>query len=66
MAKGPNPVEIYEAARAQLRPVLAASSAQPDSSTPCTDWTVQSVTDHAISVQQFAYEVLGRGTPTYL
>lgn len=40
MAQGPNPIEIYEMARNQLRPILVASSAQPSASTPCTDWTV--------------------------
>ncbi len=63
MAQGPNPIEIYELARAQLRPILAASSAQPGSSTPCSEWTVQSLINHAISVQQFAQDVLGPGTP---
>ena len=62
MAQGPNPIDVYEAARAQLRPILAAGSAQLGSSTPCTEWTVQSLINHAISVQQFAQDVLGPGT----
>ena len=63
MAQGPNPIELYEAARAQLRSVMTASSGQLDSSTPCAEWTVQSVINHAIATQQFAYDVLGPGTP---
>ena len=63
MAQGPNPIEVYEQARAQLRPILAASSAKLSSSTPCTEWNVQSLINHAISVQQFAQDVLGPGTP---
>ena len=63
MASGPNPVEVYQAALAQLRPVLATGSQQPGSSTPCVEWTVQSLVNHAISVQNFAFTVLGPGTP---
>ena len=63
MASGPNPIEIYEAARAHLRPILTASSAQPNSSTPCAEWNVQSVVNHAIAVQNFAFTVLSSGTP---
>ena len=63
MAEGPNPIEVYQAAVAQLRPILTASSEKPGSSTPCSEWTVQSLANHAISVQQFAFDVLGPGTP---
>jgi len=63
MASGPNPVEVYQAALAQLRPILATGSGTPDSSTPCSEWNVQSLVNHAISVQNFAYTVLGPGTP---
>ena len=62
MVQGPNPIEIYGQARMQLRPILAASSAQPSSSTPCSEWTVQSLINHAISIQQFAQDVLGLGS----
>ncbi|MDA1129775.1 MAG: TIGR03086 family metal-binding protein [Chloroflexi bacterium] len=63
MAQGPNPVDLYEAARAQLRPILAASSGKLRSSTPCTEWTVQSLINHAIATQRFTQDVLGPGTP---
>ena len=63
MASGPNPIEIYQAALAQLRPILATGSASPDSSTPCVEWNIQSLVNHAISVQNFAFTVLGPGTP---
>ncbi|NQW21869.1 MAG: TIGR03086 family protein [SAR202 cluster bacterium] len=63
MAQRPNPIEIYEAVRAQLRPILTAGAAQPNSSTTCSEWNVQALVNHAISVQQFAQDVLGPGTP---
>ena len=63
MASGPNPVEVYQAALAQLRPILATGSGTPDSSTPCSEWNVQSLVNHAIAVQNFAFTVLGSGTP---
>jgi len=63
MAEGPNPIEVYQAALAQLRPILAKGSATPDSSTPCVEWNVQSLVNHAIAVQNFAFTVLGPGTP---
>ncbi len=65
MAQGPNPIEVYEQARAQLRPILAASSTQLGSSTPCTEWTVQSLINHAISVQQFAHDGWVRARRTH-
>ena len=58
MAQGPNPIEIYEQAWAQLRPILAASSGKNSSSTPCTDWNVQSLINHALAVQNFANSTL--------
>ena len=66
MASGPNPIEVYQAALAQLRPILATGSATPDSSTTCPEWNVQSLVNHAIAVQNFAFTVLGSGTPDNL
>jgi uncharacterized protein (TIGR03086 family) len=63
MAEGPNPIEVYQAALAQLRPILAKGSTTPDSSTPCVEWSVQSLVNHAIAVQNFAFNVIGPGTP---
>ncbi|MCH7737219.1 MAG: TIGR03086 family protein [Chloroflexi bacterium] len=62
MAQGPDPVEIYEQAWAQLRPILAASSGQHGSSTPCTEWNVQSLINHALAVQNFAYSTLSKAS----
>ena len=59
MAQGPNPIEAYQGAVQQLSTKLAAVSAnQHNSSTPCSEWTVQSLINHAIAVQVFANNVL--------
>ena len=60
MAQGPNPVEVYEQAWAQLQPILAASSGKTSSSTPCTEWNVQSLINHALAVQNFANSTLSK------
>jgi len=61
--QGPNPIDIYELTRGQFRPILSAvASSQLSSSTPCTEWTVQKLINHALAVQQFAQDVLGDGT----
>ena len=60
MAQGPNPVELYEQAWAQLQPILAAGSGQFGSSTPCTEWNVQSLINHALAVQTFANSTLSK------
>ena len=60
MAQGPNPIDIYEQAWAQLQPILAASSGQHTSSTPCAEWNVQSLINHALAVQTFANSTLSK------
>ena len=60
MAQGPNPIEIYEKAWAQLQPILAGSTGKNSSSTPCTDWNVQSLINHALAVQNFADSTLSK------
>ena len=60
MAQGLNPVEVYEQAWAQLQPILAASSGKTSSSTPCTEWNVQSLINHALAVQNFANSTLSK------
>ena len=59
--QGPNPIEIYEQAVAQYRPILAAIKAeQHKSATPCTDWTVEALINHSLATQRFAQAVLGK------
>ena len=54
MAQGPNPIEAYESAVKALMPIMAGvTAAQLNSDTPCTDWSVQSVINHALAVQAF-------------
>ena len=59
--QGPNPIEIYEQALAQYRPILAAIKAeQHKSSTLCTDWTVEALINHSLATQRFAQAVLSK------
>ena len=60
MAQGPNPIELYEKAWAQLQPILAGSTGKNSSSTPCTEWNVQSLINHALAVQNFANTTLSK------
>ena len=63
MAQGPNPIEAYQGAVQQLSAKLAAVTAsQHNSSTPCSEWTVQSLINHTIAVQRFANNVLSGAT----
>ncbi|HIM62694.1 MAG TPA: TIGR03086 family protein [Dehalococcoidia bacterium] len=39
------------------------TAAQLNSDTPCTEWSVQSLINHALAVQAFANSVVGKGTP---
>lgn len=57
--QGPNPIEAYQGAVKQINSAMAAVTAnQLNSSTPCAEWTVQSVINHALAVQSFADAVL--------
>lgn len=59
----PNPIEVYETAIKALTPILAGvTAAQLSSNTPCTEWTVRSLINHSIAVQNFANTVLSKGT----
>lgn len=61
--QGPNPIDIYELTRSKLRPILeAVNSGQFGSSTPCVEWTVQNLINHALGVQHFAQSVLAPGS----
>ena len=54
MAEGPNPVEAYESAVKAMMPIMAGvTAAQLNSDTACSDWSVQSVINHALAVQAF-------------
>ena len=39
------------------------TAAQLNSDTPCTEWSVQSLINHALAVQALANSVVGKGTP---
>ena len=64
MAQGPNPIEAYESAVQVLAPLMAGvTAAQLNSGTPCTEWSVQSLINHALAVQAFANAVVSKGSP---
>ena len=57
--QGPNPIDAYQGAVQQIRTTIAAVTAnQHNSSTPCAEWTVQSLINHTLEVQKFANSVL--------
>ena len=57
--EGPNPIDAYQGAVKQLTSAMSAVTVnQLNSSTPCVEWTVQSVINHALAVQKFADAVL--------
>ena len=57
--QGPNPIELYEAAVHYMRPILAGvTSNQLGNSTPCTEWNVQQLIKHQITVTDFALGML--------
>ena len=61
--QGPNPIDIYEAAVQQMLPTIVGVKAdQLSSSTPCSEWNVQSLINHNLRVAVFANSVLN-GTP---
>ena len=63
MAQGPNPIELYESAVQALAPIMAGvTSAQISSETPCTEWSVQSLINHALAVQGFANSTISGTT----
>ena len=62
--QGPNPIEVYESVVKALMPVMAGvTAAQLNSTTPCTEWTVQSLINHALAVQVFGTSVLSKTSP---
>ena len=62
--QGPNPIEVYESVVKTLTPIMAGvTPAQINSSTPCTEWTVQSLINHALAVQVFGTGVLSKTSP---
>ncbi|MCH7714298.1 MAG: TIGR03086 family protein [Chloroflexi bacterium] len=61
--QGPSPIEVYELAVQVLAPIMAGvTAAQLGSTTPCTEWSVQSLINHSLAVQNFANTVLSKGT----
>ena len=63
MAQGPNPIEMYESAVSALAPIMAGvTAAQINSGTPCTEWSVQSLINHALAVQAFANSTISGTT----
>ena len=57
----PNPIEVYESAVKALVPLMAGvTAAQLSSNTPCTEWSVQSLINHALAVQNFANSTLSK------
>lgn len=57
--QGPNPVEIYQGAAQALVPtVRGVNASQLGASTPCSEWTVQSLIIHNIKVQTFLNAML--------
>ncbi len=63
MAQGPNPIEVYESAVKALSPIMAGvTAAQINSDTPCTEWSVQSLINHALAVQAFANSTISKTT----
>ena len=57
--QGPNPIEAYQGAVKEISTAMAAVTAsQLTSSTPCSEWNVQSLINHALAVQGFANAVL--------
>ena len=64
MAQAPNPIEVYESAVKALSPIMAGvTAAQLNSGTPCTEWSVQSLINHALAVQAMANAVVSKGKP---
>ena len=62
--QGPNPIEVYESAVKAIMPLMAGvTAAQLSSTTPCTEWTVQSLINHALAVQVFGGSVLSKASP---
>ncbi len=59
----PNPMEVYESAVKALVPLMAGvTAAQLSSSTPCTEWNVQSLINHALAVQAFGNGTLSKAS----
>ena len=57
--QGPNPIEAYEATVQLMQPIIAGVKAdQLNTSTPCTEWTVQALINHNIKVSQFFNSIL--------
>ena len=58
----PNVIELYEAARDYMIPIIRGVSAgQMTGSTPCSDWNVQQLINHNILVAKFAHAILTGG-----
>ena len=43
--------------------MAGVTEAQLNSGTPCTEWSVQSLINHALAVQNFGTSVISKGTP---
>lgn len=64
MANQPDPIELYETAVQALAPLMnGVTAAQLSSDTRCSDWSVQSLINHALAVQEFANSVVTKSTP---
>lgn len=62
--QGPNPIEVYESVVKGLMPIMAGvTPAKLSSTTACTEWTVQSLINHALAVQVFGGSVLSKTSP---
>ena len=57
--QGPNPIELYEGAVHSMRPIMAGvTSNQLGNATPCSEWNVQQLIAHNITVTAFALGML--------
>lgn len=58
----PNPIELYEAARDYMVPIIGGVKAsQLTDSTPCSEWNVQQLINHILKVAGWAHSILTGG-----
>ena len=58
----PNPIELYEAARDYMVPIIGGVKApQLTDSTPCSEWNVQQLINHNLKVAEWANSILTGG-----
>ena len=57
----PDPIELFEGAVQAILPTLGSIRAeQLDLATPCTEWNVQSLINHNLTVQRFVNAVMSK------